>query len=159
MSSVVRDVAESFGNELVRVKSSLSIEADGPVVGQWDRTRLEQVVTNLLSNATRFGAGKPIELTVESFDDVARLTVTDHGIGIPADRLPRIFERFERAVSIREYGGLGLGLYIVREIVRALGGMIRVDSKVGTGSTFTVELPRTGPGAQDRRWQRAEANA
>jgi predicted ATPase/signal transduction histidine kinase len=159
MSSVVRDVAESFGNELIRLKSPLSIEADGPIVGRWDRTRLEQVVTNLLSNATRFGAGKPIEVTVESFDDFARLTVTDHGIGIPSDRLPRIFERFERAVSIREYGGLGLGLYIVREIVRALDGMIRVDSKVGAGSTFTVELPRTGPGAQDRRRQRAEANA
>ncbi len=116
-----------------------------------------QVVTNLLSNSTRFGAGRPIEVTVTQDGDTARLVVQDHGIGIPADRLPRIFERFERGVSVREYGGLGLGLYIVREIVRAMGGTIRVESIVDVGSTFTVELPRAGAGPRDDLQPRAEA--
>jgi signal transduction histidine kinase len=134
----------------------LSIHSEAPIVGRWDRIRLEQVVTNLLSNATRFGAGKAIELTIEQADDTARLVVTDHGIGIPPDRLPRIFERFERAVSLREYGGLGLGLYIVQEIIRAFGGTIRVESRVGAGSTFIVELPRGGQPVQVGRPKRIE---
>ena len=110
-----------------------------------------------LLDSTRFGAGRPIEVTVTQDGDTARLVVQDHGIGIPADRLPRIFERFERGVSVREYGGLGLGLYIVREIVRAMGGTIRVESIVDVGSTFTVELPRTGAGPRDDLQPRAEA--
>lgn len=99
------------------------------------------MATNLLANAIKFGDGKPIEAAVELVDGRARLTVRDHGIGILPDRLPRIFERFERAVSARQYGGLGLGLYIVKSIVDALGGSVVVDSTVGEGSLFTVELP------------------
>jgi signal transduction histidine kinase len=103
-------------------------------------------VTNLLSNAMKFGAGKPIEITVEEAPaGTGRLVVTDHGIGIPSDRLQSIFERFERACSARAYGGLGLGLYIVRNIVEALGGTVRADSVLGSGATFTVELPCAGP--------------
>jgi signal transduction histidine kinase len=147
LAEVVRDVAERFGEEAERLKIGLSIDAETPVVGRWDRLRLEQVVTNLISNATRFGAGKPIHVTVEQAGDTARLIVKDEGIGIPPERLPHIFERFERAVSAREYGGLGLGLYIVHEIVRVLGGTVCVESAVGVGSTFTVELPREGPPA------------
>jgi signal transduction histidine kinase len=158
MASVVRDVVERLGSEIARTRCALTVDVSRLVVGRWDRTRLEQVVTNLLSNATRFGAGRPIEVTVTQEGDTGRLVVQDHGIGIPADRLPRIFERFERGVSVREYGGLGLGLYIVREIVRAMGGTIRVESVVGVGSTFTVELPRAGAGPRDDLQPRAEAN-
>src|SRR6266849_955407 len=84
---------------------------DRPVLGRWDRLRLEQVVANLLSNAAKFGQGKPVMIAVEKTADTARLVVEDHGIGIPPEHLSKIFERFERAVSSREYGGLGLGLY------------------------------------------------
>jgi signal transduction histidine kinase len=147
---VVQDVAERFRETLQYASCPLTIHAEARVVGQWDQLRLEQVVTNLLSNATKFGAGKPIEITVDAQDDVARLVVRDHGIGIAPDRLPHVFGRFERAVSVREYGGLGLGLYIVREIVSALGGTVRVESTVGIGSTFTVELPRAAAPAPSR---------
>ena len=113
----------------------------GSVVGLWDRTRIEQVVMNLLSNALKFGARKPIRVRVERRDGMAVLTVADQGLGIdPADQ-KRIFDRFERAVSVRHYGGLGLGLFIVRQIVDSLGGRIVVRSSPGNGSTFQVELP------------------
>jgi signal transduction histidine kinase len=156
MASVVRDVVERFSSEIARVRSPLTVDVSTPIVGRWDRIRLEQVVTNLLSNATRFGAGRPIEVTVAQDGDTARLVVQDHGIGIPPDRLPRVFERFERGVSVREYGGLGLGLYIAGEIVRAMGGTIRVESAVDVGSTFMVELPRARAGSRDDLQTRAE---
>ena len=109
-------------------------------MGNWDRARLDQVVTNLLGNAIKFAPGKSIEIATTAHEDRAHLVVRDHGIGIPADRLPHIFGRFERAVSAAHYGGLGLGLYIVQEIVAAHGGSVRVESAPGAGSTFTVEL-------------------
>lgn len=111
-------------------------------VGRWDRSALDRVVTNLLANAIKFDAGGTIELRVETDERNARLVVTDHGIGIPKDRVGGLFERFERAVSARHYGGLGLGLYISRSIVEGLGGRIRAESEgPGTGATFTVDLP------------------
>ena len=114
---------------------------DGPVVGHWDSSRLNQVVTNLLSNAIKFGLGKPIEVNVRGAQDRAYLVVQDHGLGIPDEMQPRIFGPFERAVSSRNYGGLGLGLYIVRTIIEGLGGKVHLESRVGVGSTFGIELP------------------
>ncbi|MDI1477312.1 GAF domain-containing sensor histidine kinase [Polyangium sp. y55x31] len=144
--AVVREVVQRFEIEFARVRCPLSFRFHQPVMGFWDRSKLEQVVTNLLSNALKFGAGKPIEITVEEAPPgIGRLVVTDHGIGIPPDRIARIFERFERAVPAQAYGGLGLGLYIVRSIVDALGGTVRAESVLGSGSTFTVELPCAGP--------------
>jgi signal transduction histidine kinase len=90
----------------------------------------------------KFGAGRPIEITVRSSTASAVLAVTDHGIGIEAEAQARIFDRFERGVSAQHYGGLGLGLYIVRQIVEAHRGGIGVRSEPGRGSTFTVTLPR-----------------
>ncbi|QSQ19960.1 AAA family ATPase [Pyxidicoccus parkwayensis] len=145
LASLTRDVAESFSEESVRAYTPLVVHAETAVPGRWDRTRLEQVVTNLVANALKFGDRKPVELSVTSEAGIARLTVKDHGIGIAPDRLPHIFERFERAVSSREYGGLGLGLYIAHEIVSALGGHIHVESRQGVGTRFTVLLPRAGP--------------
>ncbi|HEX8953404.1 MAG TPA: ATP-binding protein, partial [Polyangia bacterium] len=119
--------------------------ADRPVVGFWDRTRLEQVVTNLVTNAMKFGAGQPIEIAVGAADHRASLAVTDHGIGIPPDQQALIFDRFQRGgVSSRHYAGLGLGLHIVRQIVEAHHGAIAVASTPGRGSTFTVTLPTDG---------------
>jgi signal transduction histidine kinase len=90
----------------------------------------------------KHGAGKPIHVRLEASPERVTLTVTDHGIGIAPEHQARIFERFERAVSERNYGGLGLGLYITRTIVEALGGTICVQSEPGQGACFTVELPR-----------------
>ena len=112
------------------------------MIGHWDRLRLEQVITNLLTNAIKYGRGRPLEATCEGTPTHGVVRIRDHGIGIDPDQLPRIFGRFERAVSARSYGGLGLGLYIARQIVDAHGGCIEVESRPGEGSLFTIELPR-----------------
>lgn len=148
LAAVAREAAARFREDLARAGCVLEFRAEGECVGQWDRLRLEQVVTNLLSNAAKYGAGRPIEIEVDGGEATARFSIRDHGIGIPAEHQVRIFERFERAVSDRHYGGLGLGLWIVRQIVDAFGGTIRVESRAGAGSTFTVLLPRA---AQKRR--------
>jgi len=142
LGTVVRDVAARLGAEVAKSGSSLSITTDGRPVGQWDRFRLDQVVTNLMLNAIKFSLGKPIEISVRAHERRATLAVRDQGVGIPPEMQERIFQPFERAVSSRHYGGLGLGLHIVRTIVEGLGGTVRVESKLGAGSTFTVELPQ-----------------
>jgi PAS domain S-box-containing protein len=147
LAALAREVAARYGPELDQAGCELRLAADRPAVGRWDRPRLDQVLTNLLSNATKYGPGKPVEVSVAAGEGRAVLTVRDHGIGIaPADQA-RIFDRFERAVSGYEYGGLGLGLYVVRQIVEALGGTVRVDSAPGAGATFVVELSQSGPPA------------
>jgi PAS domain S-box-containing protein len=147
LGEVLREVVAQFTPEAARVGSELRVEADAQLLGRWDRLRLEQVVGNLLSNAIRYGPGRPIHTRVERQGNQALLTVRDEGIGIAPEAQERIFGRFERAVSERHYGGLGLGLYITRRIVEALGGTIRVRSQQGEGATFTVELPVAGPPA------------
>jgi signal transduction histidine kinase len=141
LSSLVRDVGKRFESVLAKAGSQVLLRAGTAVIGHWDRLRLEQVVTNLLSNAIKYGLGQPIDITVGSSGRHARLVVTDHGVGIAPGHQARIFDRFERAVSERSYGGLGLGLFIAWQIIDAMGGTIGVESEVGKGSTFTVELP------------------
>jgi signal transduction histidine kinase len=99
------------------------------------------VTRGLVANAVKFGAGKPVEVVAEAYGASAHLVVSDHGIGIPPDDQRRIFERFERAVPTKHYGGFGLGLWIVRNIVEAHGGEISVSSEPGRGSRFEVTLP------------------
>ncbi len=142
LGDLVRDVVNRMGTEITRSGSSLSLSVAPHVTGQWDRFRVEQVATNLISNAIKFGRGNPIEVEVSAFDGHARLAVRDHGIGVPAAMQEKIFQPFERAVSVRHYGGLGLGLFIVRTIVESLDGTVRVESAPGAGATFIVELPR-----------------
>jgi signal transduction histidine kinase len=147
LAEIVRDVAARFASELARARSQLELEL-APIVGHWDRNKLDQVVTNLLSNAIKFGAGKPIEVRLDEHEGMARLSVTDRGIGIDPELVPKIFSKFERAVSARAYGGLGLGLFITRTLVEAHGGSVRLDSsQTGRGSRFVVDLPRAGPPA------------
>ena len=128
-----------------RSGSSLQVHASGPVFGAWDCAALERVLDKLLSNAIRFGGGRAIDVAVSRRDDASAVVrVTDRGIGIPPDRIGAVFERFERGVSEKHYAGLGLGLYIARSLVEAMGGTIVAKSNAAEGTTFTVELPLEG---------------
>ncbi len=144
---LVAESVERSREPAARAGSSLLLATDGDLHGSWDRVRLEQVVGNLVSNAVKYGAGRPIEVRVLDEGELVRLDVEDHGIGISPEDQARIFERFERAVASRHYGGFGLGLWIVRQVVEAMGGRIWVESVAGRGSTFSVELPRGQPQA------------
>ncbi len=137
-------IAESVAHiedEAAQSGSAIDVRGD-PVRGYWDRLRVSQVVTNLLSNAVKYGAGKRVDVRYGTREGRAWLSVRDRGIGIDSADQGQIFERFERAVSSRNYGGLGLGLYIVKRIVEAHGGTIGVESAPGEGATFHVELPQ-----------------
>src|SRR5512142_2382671 len=150
LAELVRSVLERARDDIARSGSTVALSAPAPVVGQWDRLRLETVVANLLSNAVKFGEGKPIEIDVARVDERAALTVRDRGIGISSEDQRRIFDRFERAVSVRHFGGFGVGLWVARQAVEAHGGAIRVHSREGGGSEFAIELP-LAPGAADAR--------
>lgn len=147
LAELAREVVRQLEVELARSGSPIALRAEVPATGRWDRTRLEQVLTNLLVNAAKFGEGRPIAVTVQAEAGLARLAVADQGIGIPPEHQERVFGRFERAASPEHYGGLGLGLWIAREIVEAHGGRILLRSAPGLGSTFTVELPRKPKGS------------
>jgi signal transduction histidine kinase len=111
----------------------------------WDRVRIQQALTNLLTNALKYGDAKPIELRVLSDGRRAQLVVRDHGPGIAKREQARLFKRFERLPSsASKSGGLGLGLYITRQIIEAHGGSVRLDSRPGFGATFTCALPLVG---------------
>ncbi|HME90690.1 MAG TPA: HAMP domain-containing sensor histidine kinase, partial [Myxococcaceae bacterium] len=141
LGPLVRETVDSFKEQLDQTHTPVEIFADRPVHGSWDRLRLQQVVSNLLTNAMKYGSGRPIRISVYSSKHSATLVVMDQGIGIAKDQQGIIFEAFERGSSAPKTGGLGLGLYIVSKIVEAHHGKIRVDSKPGLGSTFVVELP------------------
>ena len=141
LAALVTDAVGRFRFELERANCEVALDLARPVVGRWDPLRLEQVLFNLLANATKFATGAPVEIRLQRQGGTAHLSVTDHGVGIEADNQARIFERFERGVSAAHYGGLGLGLYICRWIADAHGGSIRVFSQPGQGATFTLQLP------------------
>lgn len=145
LRELVTEVIERTGEHALRAGSTITFSEGTNVVGEWDRGRLDQVITNLIDNAIKYGEGKPIDISVTKTDDVATLVVRDQGMGIEAAAQDRVFGRFERAVSDRNYGGLGLGLWIARQIVEALGGKISFRSAEGFGTTFFVELPLRGP--------------
>lgn len=135
------DVHEIVNNVIGKFSADVLYQGM-PSMGFWDPYRLEQILTNLLTNAIKYGKGKPVK--VEQYTDEANrliIRVIDQGIGISDENKYRIFQKFERVNYKDIVGGLGLGLYIVRQIVAAKNGEIRVESKVGEGSTFTVILP------------------
>jgi signal transduction histidine kinase len=135
-------VVEQQREAAARAGCPITIQAPGPVFGNWDRMRMEQVLDNLVGNAVKYGGSHPIEVSVEGQGEDALVTVRDHGIGIEAGDQERIFDRFERAVSRKHFSGLGVGLWICRQIVTAHKGTIQLESAPGQGSTFLVRLPR-----------------
>ncbi|WP_437765987.1 AAA family ATPase [Sorangium sp. So ce281] len=148
LAALAREVVERMRQQLTDARCRTQLDLDEPVMGHWDPSRMEQVLINLLSNAIKYGAGGLIHVIVRREGARAVLVVRDHGIGIAEADQARIFERFERAVSVRNFGGLGLGLYIVRWIVTSHGGTIRVESRPGAGAAFIVELPLRPPEAE-----------
>jgi len=143
LADVVREVVSQFESAMKTANCPIEVETI-PAVGDWDKLRIDQVLINLLANAMKYGAGKPIKVKVETSGDIARLKVRDHGQGIKKADQARIFDRFERAASTRSFPGLGLGLYITKQVIEAHGGRISVESEPGKGATFTVELPLKG---------------
>ncbi len=143
LAEVVREVVMRHMPDARRADSLLTLHADVPIEGEWDRERIDQIVTNLVTNAIKYGGGMPIDVSVQRNEDACVIQVRDQGLGVPPEDLDRIFQRFERTPASRNIGGLGLGLWIVREIVEAHGGTITVDSGVGEGAVFTVTLPIT----------------
>lgn len=148
-TDLIHEVAGRFSAELSRASSALEL-ALPPTCRVWlDRSRIDQLLTNLLSNAVKFGAGKTIAIRVSCQENQFRLDVEDHGIGIEPKSLSRLFGKFERAVTSRNFGGLGLGLYICRQVVQSHGGRIWAESSPGNGSTFRVEMPRQAAGLEE----------
>lgn len=141
LADVARAVVERVQSEAKRGEIHLSAEA---AAGSWDRRRLEQILTRLLSNAVKFGSGQSIEVEVRSAPTSARVVVQDRGIGIAFEDQERIFDRFVRVAPPTQFGGFGLGLWVVRELAEAMGGSVRVESQPQVGARFIVELPR-GP--------------
>jgi PAS domain S-box-containing protein len=141
ISSLLRDLTDLYSEHLKNAGCVLNVIKIEKAKILGDRGRIEQVILNLLSNSAKYGQGKPVSLKVETEKDFVRIELTDQGMGIAEDKLGSIFDRFVRAVSSKNISGLGLGLYISREIVKAHHGSIQVESKIGVGTTFIVRLP------------------
>jgi PAS domain S-box-containing protein len=148
LGELVAHVVGRFREE--RPDAPLRLEGAAGPTGCWDPLRLDQAVTNVVENALKYGGGRPVDVWVEGDDAVARVGVRDRGIGIDPAGLERIFDPFARAVSERQFGGLGMGLFIVKQLVEAHGGRVRVDSSPGRGTTVILEVPRHEP-AHDPR--------
>jgi signal transduction histidine kinase len=145
LGEVVEETVDRLRPQCEVADCELNVEAAPGIVGLWDRIRLEQVINNLVSNAIKYGGGSPIEVRVSGDSKTARLDVRDNGPGITPEDQARMFAAFERGRT-RGGEGFGLGLWIVRRIVDALGGQIWVQSGTGQGSTFTGTLPRARGG-------------
>jgi signal transduction histidine kinase len=141
LSLLLQRVIDDLAQQAAAVGSIISLDAPQPVGGCWDEFRIEQVIVNLLTNALRYGGGKPVEVSLRAKPGGAHIEVRDHGVGIsPEDQL-RIFQQFERAGDGKSADGLGLGLYITSQLVEAHGGAIKVHSEPGLGSVFSLDLP------------------
>ncbi|MBZ4418694.1 PAS domain-containing sensor histidine kinase [Myxococcus sp. RHSTA-1-4] len=142
LAALAREVMDRHCEQAAASGCAVTLRMEDGATGQWDRQRLDRVVTNLVSNALKFGRGRPVEVRVHADAHHARLTVKDAGAGIAPEAQQRLFRRFQRVHSGAQVPGTGLGLYIVRQLVEAHGGSIHVQSRAGEGAEFTVELPR-----------------
>ena len=140
-STLLHEAIEDLRPAALHAGSRLELRIAAEIRGEWDRLAVAQIVDNILSNAIKFGAGKPIEISLSADREAVSFRVRDHGVGISKPDQMRIFERFERAQAARTYSGFGIGLWLVRELVDAMGGHIDIASAPGAGSTFTISLP------------------
>lgn len=142
LEELLKEQVERMGPQANAAKCRLEITCSAPVFGDWDRFRLEQVFTNLIGNAIKYGAGRPVSIRLSQTGENAVVHVLDEGLGISAEDQKRIFQPYERAKNAEHVSGLGLGLYITEQVITAHGGAIHVDSAPGRGSDFVVELPK-----------------
>jgi signal transduction histidine kinase len=143
ISEMLEDIVNHYSFELAKVHCEIKVESDRSLFGLLDKIRIEQVIINILTNAAKYAPGKPIDVKLTSTNNNwIKFCISDQGPGIAPDNLERIFDRFERIKDRDNVGGLGLGLYISKEIVTAHGGKIYVESELGNGSTFNIELPQ-----------------
>jgi signal transduction histidine kinase len=142
LSELLRRVVSDLCRQAADAGCDITLHAPVAVSGWWDEFRIEQVIVNLLTNALRYGDGKPVRVSMEVDEKVVRIAVCDGGAGIPPESRGKIFEPFERGVDNGVSAGLGLGLYISRQLAEAHKGMLTVDSEPGQGSTFVLTLPR-----------------
>lgn len=140
-SQLIKNVLQQYQPEFTKYKTPVHVNIPESVMGYWDDKRLEQVIVNLISNAIKYGRENPIHISLTVKDNKAIFAVKDNGIGISKSEQKKLFARFVRLVSVKHYGGLGLGLFIVRQIVDAHHGDIQIESEVDQGATFTVTLP------------------
>ena len=146
LCEAVSEVADHFREAATKAGCDLAVDTRGPIVGAWDRLRIEQILSNLVGNAIKYAPHHPVEIAATRNGGSALVTVRDHGLGIAPEDVERVFGQFERAVTARHLGGLGMGLYIARQIAIAHGGTIHVDSTPGQGAAFVLELPSKVPG-------------
>jgi two-component system OmpR family sensor kinase len=139
---LVRGLTAMLEPAVQHVGSTLTVAVEDGLVVRVDRLALEQILDNLLLNAIKYGNGKPIEVAAFSDRETFRLQVRDHGIGMSQADQQRIFEPFERAIAYDTAAGFGVGLWVVRQLVDAMAGSIRIESTPDVGTTFTVTLPR-----------------
>jgi two-component system OmpR family sensor kinase len=142
LAVVLRDATDEFTDTARRAGVAIAITVPESLPGTWDRLALEQIIDNLVSNALKYGARTPVELSAERCGEQVRIQVRDHGAGIPASDQDRIFQRFERVIGQNERrSGFGVGLWVVSQLVAAMDGTITIDDAPGGGALFTVSLP------------------
>lgn len=148
LNKLVQTVIDEFSPRIKEEQYVVTYDQVDKITGYWDKTRLEQVISNIISNAIKYGSGKPIEVTVRNHYSRAQVVVKDHGIGVPKDKQKKVFELFERGVPQDQYKGLGVGLFITNEIVKAHFGELHFTSRSNHGSVFTITLPMNPPVAE-----------
>jgi PAS domain S-box-containing protein len=141
LCELVKELVDRTKDQFLAAGCPVTIDICEPIFGNWDQFRIEQVIVNLLTNALRYGGKNPISLQVKALKGKAQIIVRDQGLGIAKENHERIFQMFERAISESEVSGLGLGLFIVSQILKSHQGTIRLESELGQGAAFFVELP------------------
>jgi signal transduction histidine kinase len=140
-SDLVTEMNSRFTEQFSRLESTVKMDIEPNVIGFFDHARLEQVIDNLLSNALKYAPASLVRISLKKTEEQVQLVIADHGPGIPLENQARVFERFERATSHRNVSGLGLGLFIVKEIIEGHGGTIRLESEPNQGTRFLIDLP------------------